>query len=279
MVKDLRKSEEIKKGRNLKVKSARLIIESGLKKVGLKNSDIVLVHADATPAMYLGDYEWWDDACELIKSCFLKVLGGYGTLIVPTINWDFCNGKPYSHSTTISKCGMFSNNILFDPRSIRSFHPIYSFAGIGPALGELFTNISKSSFGKGSVFEKLHKINAKILFFNLNFGLCTFVHYVEQKKGVSYRYLKEFTGLVEKNGKKYNDTFDFYVRYLDKKTTLDNQGFLYVTRLGEYMLSKGKINKTILKNKYPIYLTDCNKVLSEVMSKFDVDPYYAVDCS
>ncbi len=82
-----------------------------------------------------------------------------------------------------------------------------------------------------------------------------------------------------KNGKKYNDTFDFYVRYLDKKTTLDGRGFLYLTRLGKYMLSKGKINKTIMKNKYPIYLTDCNKVFLEVMSKLDVDPYYAVDCS
>ena len=94
--------------------------------------------------------------------------------------------------------------ILFDSRSIRSFHPIYSFAGIGPESKSLFRNISKSSFGKGSVFERLHRINAKILFFNLNFALCTYVHYVEQKKGVSYRYLKEFSGLVEKNGKKFS---------------------------------------------------------------------------
>ena len=134
MVKDIKKLEISNNKTNLKENFAKQIIESGLKKIGLKKGDIVLVHADATPALYLGDYVWWEDACELLKSCLLNVLQDSGTLIVPTINWDFCNGLPYIHSTTISKCGMFSNNILFDPRSIRSFHPIYSFAGIGPAI-------------------------------------------------------------------------------------------------------------------------------------------------
>jgi aminoglycoside 3-N-acetyltransferase len=159
---DLKKPEEFSKIQDLEVEYARGIIEDGLRKVGLFKDDVVLVHADATPAMYLGGYEWWKDACELLKSCLLNVLGDSGTLIVPTFNWDFCNGNPYSHSKTISRCGMFSNNILFDPRSIRSFHPIYSFAGIGLSMKSLAQNVSKSSFGEGSIFERLHRINAKI---------------------------------------------------------------------------------------------------------------------
>ena len=46
-------------------------------------------------------------------------MGNSGTLIVPTFNWDFCNGEPYFHSKTISKCGMFSNNVLFEDNDIR----------------------------------------------------------------------------------------------------------------------------------------------------------------
>ena len=277
MVNDSRKSGEINRVLESKVEYAKQTIEDRIKQVGLEKGDIVLVHADATPALYLGDFEWWEDACNLLKLCFLNVLGNTGNMIVPAFNWDFCNGKAYSQAQTVSKCGMFSNNVLFDPRSVRSFHPIYSFAGFGPELNSLFNNISKSSFGKDSVFERLHKSNAKILFFNLNFGLCTFIHYVEQQKGVSYRYLKEFTGLVEENGKKYTDTFDFFVRHLDKGTTRDGSGYLYITRLGEYLLSKGDINEVILANKYPVLLTDCEKVFNGVIDKLDNDPEYAVD--
>ena len=65
-------------------------------------------------------------------------------------------------------CAIFSNSVLFDTESIRSLHPIYSFAGYGKAIIDLFTNLSNSSFGEGSVFEKLYEINAKMLFINLN---------------------------------------------------------------------------------------------------------------
>ena len=53
---------------------ARRIIEDGLKRVGLEEGDIVLVHSDATPAMYLGDFEWWEDACNLLKLCLLNMV-------------------------------------------------------------------------------------------------------------------------------------------------------------------------------------------------------------
>jgi len=277
MVNVLRKLGKFERVAGSKAEYARQIVEEGIKQAGLEKGDIVLVHSDATPAMNMGEFECWEDACNLLKSCILNVIGDTGTFIVPAFNWDFCNGEAYSQSQTVSKCGMFSNNVLFDPRSVRSFHPIYSFAGFGPGLNSLFNNISKSSFGKDSVFERLYKSNATILFFNLNFGLCTFIHYVEQQKGVSYRYLKEFTGLVQKNGKKYTDTFDFYVSHLDKGTTRDGSGYLYITRLGEYLLSKGDINEVILANKYPVLLTDCEKVFNGVIDKLDNDPAYAVD--
>ena len=63
---------------------------------------------------------------------------------------------------TRSQAGMFTNNILFDDRSLRSFHPSYSFAAIGPQKIEILNNISKSSFGNNSVFYKLHKLNANL---------------------------------------------------------------------------------------------------------------------
>ena len=107
------------------------IIQRALKNVGLEEGDIVLLHSDSTILREITGLKW-ADALNLLKDCFLNVLGESGTLIVPTYNWDFCNGKPYIHEKTRSQVGMFTNNILFDDRSIRSFHPIYSFAAIGP---------------------------------------------------------------------------------------------------------------------------------------------------
>ena len=170
------------------------LIEESIIKVGLEQGDTVLVHSDSTAIREITGLKW-AVALNLLKDSFLNVLGESGTLIVPTFNWDFCNGKPYIHEKTRSQVGMFTNNVLFDDRSVRSFHPMYSFAAIGAQKDEILSNISKSSFGNNSVFHKLHKLNAKIILFNFDMGT-TFVHYVEQCKGVSYRFLKHFTGEV-----------------------------------------------------------------------------------
>ena len=219
-------------------------IEEALKQIGLENGDTVLVHSDITPIMNIGKFDSWEDACKLLKSCIVNAIGDSGKFIVPTFNWDFCNGHNYSHDNTESKCGIFSNSVLFDSESVRSLHPIYSFAGYGKGIVNLFSDLSKSSFGEGSVFEKLYIQNAKILFINLNFGLCTFIHFVEQRKKVSYRYLKKFTGIIEYNGKSYTDTYDFFVRDLDIKTTKDGTGYLYVSRLGEYLISERRYKQS-----------------------------------
>jgi len=107
------------------------LIEESLIKVGVEQGDIVLVHSDSTVVREITGLKW-AEALNLLKDCFLNVLGESGRLIVPTFNWDFCNGKPYVHEKTRSQVGMFTNNVLFDDRSLRSFHPIYSFAAIGP---------------------------------------------------------------------------------------------------------------------------------------------------
>ena len=95
------------------------LVEEALEDVGLEQGDIVLVHSDSTAIREYTGLKW-GDALNLLKESFLKVLGKNGTLLVPTFNWDFCKGKPYSHEKTRSQVGMFTNNVLFDDRSIRS---------------------------------------------------------------------------------------------------------------------------------------------------------------
>lgn len=244
------------------------IIKKALKKIGIEEGDIILVHSNVTPALKLSNSNSWENASSLLKKCFLNVLGATGTFIVPTFNYDFCKGKPYSHEKSMSQVGMFTNFILLDNTSYRSFHPIFSFAAIGHDAKNICNNISKSSFGKESVFHKLHKLNAKIVFFNVSFEYCTFIHYVEQSIGIDYRFLKYFKGKVERDGIEWEDTFDFYVRYLDRKVVS------YLTKLGNYLESTGKMNKIILANKYPISLVRANDIYQAAKEKLIENPYY-----
>ncbi len=245
-------------------------IEKALRKVGIKKGDIILVHSDSTPVFKLDDPNSLVNPLDLFKKCFLNILGPTGTLVVPTFNWDFCKGKPYSHEKSISQVGIFTNYILWDNTSYRSFHPIYSFAAIGPDAKNICDNISKSSFGKGSVFHKLHKLSAKIVHFNLS-EIYTFLHYIEQSIGVDYRFLKYFKGKVEKDGIEWEDSFDFYVRYLDREVVNST------TRLMNYLESIGKMNKVILAKKYPILLAKADDIYQAALKKLKKDPYYLLE--
>ena len=247
--------------------STRNMLTGKLKQSGLSRGDTVLVHSDATAIRDLSGLKW-SEALTLLKESILDVIGPSGTLVVPTFNWDFCSGKKYRHEKTRSQVGMFSQNVLSDKRSIRSLHPIYSFSAIGPYSHRLFENISKSSFGNDSVFSRLHEVNAKMLFFNVPFEVCTFIHYVEQMRGVDYRFLKKFTGEIDVSGDVYTDTFDFYARYLDREV------INYFGRLSELLINEGLMSNLLLQGKYSLMLTDCNTVYTTTNEQLDLHPYY-----
>lgn len=91
-------------------------------------------------------------------------MGSNGTLIIPTFNFDFCQGKKYVHEETPSQVGIFSNYMLGAQGDLRSFHPIYSAVAIGRESKSLVTSLSNSSFGHGSLFHWLHTRGAKLVF-------------------------------------------------------------------------------------------------------------------
>ena len=238
-----------------------------LRKIGLKKKDTVLVHSNITPIVKYANLSL-NEASLLLKETILEVIGSSGTLVVPTFNHDIFYNKKYTHETSRSNCGVFSNYILFQTKSIRSFHPIHSFCAIGKRTSNLMYNISNSSTGPKSVFDKLYKINAKILLFNFDIGT-TFVHYIEQKKKVNYRYLKKIRGVVSKNNKEYIDEFDMYVRFLN----IDVQ--VSFKKLHDCMISKKKMKRlVILNNTLSINLTTCKKMYDETIKMLDIKPYF-----
>jgi aminoglycoside N3'-acetyltransferase len=90
----------------------------------------------------------------------------------------------------------------------------------------LLAGVPESAFGPDSVFDRLYRRDALILFFNCTFSSsCTFVHYIEQKHGVDYRYEKLFHGPVVENGQTRETQASFFARDLDRGVVNDFDRF------------------------------------------------------
>jgi len=245
------------------------LIEEAFRMVDINRGDVILVHSDSTAIRDVTGLSWLD-SLNFLKIFLLNLIGENGTLIVPTFNWDFCKGKPYSNDKTRSQVGMFSNIVLNDNRSIRSLHPIYSFSGIGPHVSKIFNNISNSSFGHNSVFSRLHKINAKIVFVNTKTGGFTFAHYVEQMCGVDYRFIKKFKGDVIFPNEEKTDTYDMYVKYLNKGIKP------YWDRLYNDLIKHKLMFNSAINNQYPISSVYAKDLFLFIKNKLNREPYYLI---
>ena len=144
-------------------------------------------------------------------------LGNEGTLVFPTYNWGFCKGMCYDYHKTKSKVGALTNIALKHPGFKRTKHPIYSFAVWGRHQAILCGFNNTSSFGADSPFAFFYNNHFKNLFIDVDYLYSsTFIHYCEEKIGVSYRFLKEFTSdYINENGIKNEKTYSMYVRRLD----------------------------------------------------------------
>ncbi len=240
---------------------------AALAEAGVAPGDTIFVHSDVAPVIAAGNIFRPLDTLSLLTECFLEAVGRAGTLIVPTFNYDFCLGEAYSHEKTLSQVGLWSNHVLRDARAKRSFHPIYSVAAIGAEADKLTRGVSKSSFGVGSIFHRLYLQNAKLVFFNVSFYYCTFIHYAEQKIEVDYRFLKTFTGKVSVSGEERIDSFDFYARYLDREVVLE------LTRLEKELLADGRMKKSAFRD-VPILQVRCGDVFEEAVRRVKSEPYY-----
>lgn len=105
----------------------------------------------------------------------------------------------------------------------RTNDPIFSFA-IKGAKEELFLKDTTSCFGENCVYETLRKNNGKIMLFGTYLIGYTFTHYIEEVAKVPYRYFKNFKGiLIDENNIKHNTNIDYYVRYIDKNSSISKQ--------------------------------------------------------
>ncbi len=184
---------------------------------GLEPGDSVWLASDAKRLIYSAiEHGEGADLNPLIDG-IIDIVGPEGTILIPTFNWDFCKGKTFDIRKSPCKTGIIGKTALKREDFIRTQHPIYSFAVRGKAREELAAMTNKSSFGADSPFTWCRDHNTKNVFIDVECQHSyTFVHYVEECCGVSYRYLKDFTAeYVDYDGNRSMRTYSMNVRDLN----------------------------------------------------------------
>lgn len=197
---------------------------------GVEAGDMLLLHSSVKRTVRRLLSERYPANVDIILDSFLEALGSEGTLLIPLFNFDFNAGKAFDIRSTPSQMGALTEAARLRSGTVRTGHPVYSFAALGRRR-DLFANIDNvSGYGADSPFAILRRDGGKIGVLDLpDVNSMTFYHHVEELEQVDYRYRKRFTGeYTDAVGKATNRTYELVVRDIDRgvETDVDPMGEL-----------------------------------------------------
>lgn len=209
-----------------------------IKVVGIKKRDSVFVHSDLKSFGKINSKITRNEFIEPFIEAFKEAVGLKGNIIIPTFSYTFCKKETFDPEITPSTVGILTEYFRKMKDVKRSIDPIFSVAVFGPDK-EYFTDVGTDCFGKQSVFEKLYERNAKIVFLGETFDI-TYMHFVEQKFDVPYRFMKKFKGKIKIGEEMREATFNYYVRCLDRNVEYD------LKKIAKYLERGGVLKKAPL---------------------------------
>ena len=188
------------------------------REAGIEEGDVLLIHSrlKRTLARFIRQGQKMSPQ-DVLRS-FLTAVGPSGTLLLPLFNFDFTKGIPFDIRSSPSRMGALTEAGRLHPESVRTGHPIYSFAAIG-CHAELFRGVNNfSGYGGDSPFAMLRAMDGKIGVLDLpDQKSMTYYHYVEEMHQVPYRYHKKFTAeYTDASGKAETKTYGLFVRDIEK---------------------------------------------------------------
>lgn len=174
------KERKFKKLKSTKPVTKEEIIND-LKKLGLREGDIVLVHSSLSSIGYV------EGGADMVIDALIETVGQKGTILVPTypikgpiVNYAKSDSL-FDPQNTPSQMGKITEVFRLRKEALRSLHPTHSVAAIGPHAEYLLNNHEQSQTpcGKTSPFYKLIELDGYILHLGSSFGQTTSVHVIE----------------------------------------------------------------------------------------------------
>lgn len=190
-------------------------IEIALRRVGIKQGEDVFIHSNIGFFGRLENCKEREELCRTFLNSIFNVIGQNGTAVFPAFSYSFCHGEVFEAHKTKTTCGLLSQYVLEQKDAIRSLDPNFSVVAIGGRAEYYTKHPTHESFGKGCFFERFANSNGKIVCMNFDAG-STFIHYVECKNAVDYRYNKAFNGVIKNGETEKRDYFVHFVYSLDK---------------------------------------------------------------
>jgi aminopeptidase-like protein/aminoglycoside N3'-acetyltransferase len=179
-----------------------------LRRVGVVHGDTLFCYLSLDALGTLGP----SGNPEAVLNCLLEAVGGEGTILVPAFTFSFYRQQEFDIEKTPTQSGPWSTSAeileLFRQHagSVRSRDPIYSVAGMGKKAKELLLDLPNTTFGKGSVYDRLVQVGGKICTIGVGFQDVTLRQHLEEMAGAKFRFKRLYTGSIressvsEKNG-------------------------------------------------------------------------------
>lgn len=202
----------------------KIELENALRKLGVSKDKVVVIISDLAA---FGDIEEAKgDRNGMLKTyvdIFQQLMGPDGTIVTPTFTYVRQGpGSPYIHESSQSETGILTEHVRKMDSSLRSLHPVFSFAAIGKEKERICLNTSHHSYAINTPTYRLYELDALVIGIGRSPHRGTFfIHLGEILVGVPYRYVKELDIPVFYGGKQVNSPFYHYVKYSDSDIEWD----------------------------------------------------------
>ncbi len=223
-------------------------ILTGLRKVGLSEGEVVLVHSS------LSAFGWVEGGADTVIEALLEAVGETGTVVVPTFTWGpFHEAEGVTLDLRRTSCkdevGIIPETFRLREEARRSTHICHSVAAIGPHT-EAVMGEGVSSFGEGSTFHALYELDAWCLLLGVEFTSCTELHAVEEYMRVPYRSHRDFpesTVILEDGREVPSKSIEFLREngyrndFAKMRAVFEEHGILRTTEVGDALVTNARI--------------------------------------
>lgn len=231
---------------------------------GVMPGDLLMLHSDSIVLAQLPAASH-EERCEIFFAALDRLLGPEGTLILPTFSYSFTKGEVFNVRNTPSTVGLLTNYFRSMPGVLRSEDPNFSVAARGKLAREATQIRSDDCFGEHSFFSWLEDQDAWLGGMGCAIDRFTFVHYLEQKADVNYRYFKEFFGIVEGYDETWSQRVRYFVRDIERQTVLD------LRQVRALLLSQGTLRVEPV-GRVALNLTRCSQFMTATLSLLAKNP-------
>jgi aminoglycoside 3-N-acetyltransferase len=191
---------------------------------------------------------------------------------MPTFTYSFCEGRDFDLAGSASTVGALTEHFRRRPGVRRTTDPIFSAAVAGEVAPEweerLFGVHDVNCFGSSSVFAWLRELDAVLLFFGVGIEACTYLHHVEQRHEVPYRFFKDFHGVVRTAERHQDVTATYFVRPLDGSVEFNPE------RLEAALLESGRASQVTLADGPRLMVTTAREVERTAVERMTENPAF-----